>query len=279
VAFVFPAALAALFIVALNADPHSKFGNRDGGLLATVGIWTVAISLILVFAGFAVRSRRSWETAATTALGLLKAEATGADTETMRAVMAAAIALAFCAGGCGATGGDEHGPAVSGKTRIVRIKFGEPADRVLRVPQGCPGLLTALYCNPAALHAPPTGRAAVKIERSSAITTAAEMPGAAQAGGSALIVGREIVFRGRERGGVAYVVSRSGVATIVGRFRNLGLDRGGSATVSLVCRARTPTLVLGQPSGRRLYPDLQVISYIPDTPETRQYRAPDVCTR
>jgi hypothetical protein len=35
--------------------------------------------------------------------------------------------------------------------------------------------------------------------------------------------------------------------------------------------------ILEQPSGRRVRPDLEVITSIPDTPEGRKLAVPDVC--
>jgi hypothetical protein len=59
VPFLCPLAFAAMFVIAWNADAHSNTGDSQGHLIATVGIWFVAFSLILVFLGLAVRSRRS----------------------------------------------------------------------------------------------------------------------------------------------------------------------------------------------------------------------------
>jgi len=59
VPFVCPLVLAVIFVVGWNADAHATTGDSQGGLIASVGIAVVSISLILVTLGLALRSHRS----------------------------------------------------------------------------------------------------------------------------------------------------------------------------------------------------------------------------
>jgi hypothetical protein len=63
----------------------------------------------------------------------------------------------------------------------------------------------------------------------------------------------------------------------IARFPDVGLGHGGRAIVRLWCDHGTPMPILEQPSGRRVRPDLEVITSIPDTPEGRKLAVPDVC--
>ena len=62
VPFLCPLALGVIFVIAWNADAHATTGDSQGGLIASVGIAVVAISLILVILGLALRAHRSRRT-------------------------------------------------------------------------------------------------------------------------------------------------------------------------------------------------------------------------